>query len=226
MGSFVLKRNSCPPTLPIHAKRSKHTPKVIRKRKRRVPRSNTFERIRSFIIQREQELSQSLNVFQQRLDLLTTQFSRNQENLRGAIDAINARLIEVQRNEQAIQARVSQDESNIHAIQAQLVSLTNAVTHLSTTTTTLSGQVTTLSTALENLSSTVSVIQSEVEPIVAPFRALIALLRARLGTTIGIDTDGGTITGTLVNVGTDFAEVLETTSARVFIPLSAINFIV
>ncbi|WP_281888513.1 PRC-barrel domain-containing protein [Paenibacillus sp. YYML68] len=52
-----------------------------------------------------------------------------------------------------------------------------------------------------------------------------SVLTPRIGTTITVDTDAGTITGLLIAVGLNFIQVKEPSGADVFIPFDAINFI-
>jgi hypothetical protein len=49
------------------------------------------------------------------------------------------------------------------------------------------------------------------------------VLLSRTGTTLTIETDAGTITGTLTEVGTDYVAIQEPTGALVLIPITEIN---
>ncbi|TFE27185.1 DUF2642 domain-containing protein [Cohnella luojiensis] len=73
------------------------------------------------------------------------------------------------------------------------------------------------------LRNDVNVLQAEVSDLTEEEDALRSQLQARIGTIITINTDAGTITGTLTAVGEDFAQILEASGAIVLVRFESIN---
>ncbi|CAM4411639.1 YuzF family protein [Paenibacillus alkaliterrae] len=79
-----------------------------------------------------------------------------------------------------------------------------------------------LSAAISRLRNDVNILQAQVSALV-PGPGIREALLARLNTPIVIETDAGTISGTLIEVGIDYVAVLEPTGAIVLIPITKIN---
>lgn len=75
------------------------------------------------------------------------------------------------------------------------------------------------------LNQQVSVLAAEVNAITGPTQGTRALLQARIGTTATIETNAGSISGTVLAVGIDFVQILEPTGDIVIIPISSITTI-
>jgi prefoldin subunit 5 len=75
------------------------------------------------------------------------------------------------------------------------------------------------------LNTRVNALAAEVSALTAPIQSVRALLQARIGTTATIETDAGSISGTVLAVGIDFVQILEPTGDIVLIPLSSITTI-
>lgn len=86
----------------------------------------------------------------------------------------------------------------------------------------LSASIAQLTAFTNQIRSDVNTLQAQIRgPIAAP--SIQEVLLSRLNTPIVVETDAGAISGTLIEVGTDYAAILEPTGAIVLIPLSEIN---
>lgn len=82
-----------------------------------------------------------------------------------------------------------------------------------------------LSRQIRELSLAVSRLRSDVNLLLVRSSGLRENLSTRLNTQVTLETDAGPISGTLIELGTNYVAVLEPTGAIVLIPLSKINFV-
>ncbi|MGM0879654.1 MAG: hypothetical protein ACQEXQ_01265 [Bacillota bacterium] len=86
-----------------------------------------------------------------------------------------------------------------------------------------------LSAAISRLTAFTNQIRNDVNILQAQVSSLAAapgirdVLLGRLNTSILVETDAGAISGTLIEVGTDYVAILEPTGAIVLVPLTDIN---
>jgi prefoldin subunit 5 len=90
----------------------------------------------------------------------------------------------------------------------------------------LRAQVARIRSELTRLTAFTNQIRNDVNTLQAQISAQTGvrqILLSRLNTSIVIETDAGAISGTLIEVGTDYVAVLEPSGAIVIIPISEIN---
>lgn len=76
---------------------------------------------------------------------------------------------------------------------------------------------------IESLVNTVNLLAAQVNTITAPTQGARALLQGRMGSVVSIETNAGSISGTIVEVGVDYVQILEPTGDIVLIPLRSIT---
>ncbi|XEC93766.1 DUF2642 domain-containing protein [Paenibacillus tarimensis] len=135
-------------------------------------------------------------------------------DLRNDVSAVRSDLSSLGNTVSALQARVGELPSAAEVrpdpgIQAAIDALSNTLSALR-------NDVSALQTGF-------SAVQAGVSELTGPLDTLRSLLTARIGTTITIDTDAGTVTGVLTAVGTDFVSVQEASGAIVIIRLESIE---
>lgn len=80
-----------------------------------------------------------------------------------------------------------------------------------------------LERAFAELQATVAQLQEQLQGLLAPIESIRNELLSRIGTTITILTDAGSVTGTLTEVGDDYVLITEPNGNLVYIPLTSIN---
>ncbi|MDQ0060246.1 hypothetical protein [Paenibacillus harenae] len=90
----------------------------------------------------------------------------------------------------------------------------------------MSNETDQLQSQVIRLERQVNLLAAEVNALVGPTQSARALLQARTGTTATIETNAGSISGTIVAVGIDFVQILEPTGDIVLIPISSITAII
>ncbi|XOK63755.1 hypothetical protein ACJ7K1_11805 [Paenibacillus elgii] len=123
--------------------------------------------------------------------------------------------------------RISRDVSRlagqVNDVSAQEKQLAVKVAQTTQSLNGLSGQVSALAARTEPFATQISSLQAEVASLTAPSRAVRTLLQGRVGTTVSIESNAGSISGTLTAVGDDFAQIQEPTGDIVLIPLANVN---
>ncbi|WP_259616756.1 hypothetical protein [Paenibacillus doosanensis] len=76
-----------------------------------------------------------------------------------------------------------------------------------------------LTRAVNRVTAAVNNLQEEVSALVASNESIKNLLLSRVGTTVSIETISGPVSGKLLGVGKDFAQILEPTGDNVLIPI-------
>ncbi len=123
--------------------------------------------------------------------------------------------------------RISRDVSRlagqVNAVSAQEKQLAVQLALTNQSLKGLSGKVAALAAQTEPFATQISSLQAEVASLTAPSRAVRTLLQERVGTTVSIDSNAGSISGTLTTVGDDFVQIKESTGDIVLIPLVNVN---
>ncbi|KPV55242.1 hypothetical protein QJ48_34225 [Paenibacillus sp. A3] len=123
--------------------------------------------------------------------------------------------------------RISRDVSRlagqVNAVSAQEKQLAAQLAQTNQSLNGLSGQVSALAARTEPFAAQIADLQGEVESLYATSRAVRTVLQGRVGTTVSLDTNAGSISGTLTVVGDDFAQIQEPTGDIVLIPLANVN---
>lgn len=83
-----------------------------------------------------------------------------------------------------------------------------------------SAQLQELVAALDNQFRT---LQAQVGELADPYAEVRSTLESRQGSVVTIETDAGPVAGTLIAVGTDFAQLLEPTGDMVFVLIDSIS---
>ncbi|RCW46445.1 uncharacterized protein DUF2642 [Paenibacillus prosopidis] len=86
----------------------------------------------------------------------------------------------------------------------------------------LSAEISRLTDFTNQIRNDVNILQAQVSAL-ATAPGIRDVLLARLNTSIVVETDAGAISGTLIEVGTDYVAILEPTGAIVLVPLTDIN---
>lgn len=89
----------------------------------------------------------------------------------------------------------------------------------------LSNETNQLQSRVSQLERQVNLLATEVSTLVAPTQRARAILESRIGAVASIETDAGSISGTIVTVGIDYVHILEPTSDIVLLPISSITAI-
>lgn len=79
-----------------------------------------------------------------------------------------------------------------------------------------------LEAQIRRITLRVNNLQEQVDSLTAPRRSLVNQLRGRLNTRITIQTQAGSVFGTIIFIGTDFVQIQEPNGSIVLIPLSRV----
>lgn len=82
-----------------------------------------------------------------------------------------------------------------------------------------------LKVRVSSLQSQVNQLRAQVNGLSEPYSALRNTLQARVGRVVVLETNAGPVSGTLITVGTNYAEIAEPTGDLVFVRLEQINYI-
>jgi chromosome segregation ATPase len=89
----------------------------------------------------------------------------------------------------------------------------------------LSNETNQLQSQVSQLERQVNLITTELSTLVVPIQRARAILQARIGNITSIETDAGSISGTIVTVGIDYVHILEPTGDIILLPISSITAI-
>jgi len=166
------------------------------------------------ITQRLLELSRRLS----RLRLFVLRSLRNLSSrvsiLEGAVEEVA--LLRTQLA--ALQGQVAGSQGQIAALQAQVAGSQGQIVALQAQAADNQGQIAALQVQVNTL-------QGQVQLLLQPLNEIIEQLQSRIGTVVTLETDAGTITGTLTFVGSDFAQILEPTGSIALVRVQSINAI-
>ncbi|WP_139074758.1 hypothetical protein [Paenibacillus elgii] len=131
-------------------------------------------------------------------------------------NSLSRRLHRISRDVSRLAGQVNDVSAQEKQLTAQLAQTTQSLNGLS-------GQVSAIAAHTEPFATQISSLQAEVAGLTAPSRAVRTLLQGRVGTTVSIESNAGSISGTLTAVGDDFAQIQEPTGDIDLIPLANIN---
>lgn len=114
----------------------------------------------------------------------------------------------------------------IDAMSASLKGLTDSTASIVAFVNQIRNDVNVLQNQAAGASSVIDALESRVAGLTAAEQSILPLLQARIGTTVTIETPAGTIIGTLIAVGEDYAEIREPGGTIVIVRIVSIISIV
>ncbi|MFD2333519.1 DUF2642 domain-containing protein [Cohnella sp. GCM10020058] len=114
----------------------------------------------------------------------------------------------------------------IDAMSASLKGLTESTASIVAFVNQIRNDVNTLQNQAAGANSVINVLETRVADLTAAEQAILPMLQARIGSSITVETPSGTVLGTLVAVGEDYAEIREPGGTIVIVRVVSIISIV
>lgn len=110
----------------------------------------------------------------------------------------------------------------IEALSASIQGLTASTASIVTFVNQIRNDVNVLQNQTSGASGAINVLETRVAGLRTPEQSLHPLLQARIGTAVTIETPAGTVVGTLVAVGDDYIEILESSGTTAIVRITSI----